>query len=258
MNARPIKLLLSACLAIPLCARAELVDATLYWATRAVLGVPVSGVIEQVPVVAGQRVRKGETLVSLDPRPFRLALQAARARVERLVPDIDEARRELARARDLYDRTVLSDHELQLAKIALARLVAERRVAEAKLAGARLEVEWSVLRAPFDGIVVEQHAVPGQSVAAELRITPLVVLGSAPRLRARSYLPAARLVGLERGNKITVLIDGQRIDGVIDVLGVEPVADSGDHVPRYALDVLFEPSAEVGSRIGAKVRIELP
>ena len=95
-------------------------QATLQWGQRAELGTLVSGVVAEVPVRAGQSVNKGALLVTLDDRGFRARVQGAQAAVTRTGVRFEEAKREQERAIELYDRTVLSEHERQLAEIALA------------------------------------------------------------------------------------------------------------------------------------------
>ncbi len=141
------------------------------------LGTLVSGVVAEVRVSEGQRVRAGDVLVILDQREFRARLERARALSARASALLAEARREEERALELYDRGLLSDHELQKAQI--GRLEAEARRAEsmAEETGARLDLERSTVKAPFDGTIVEVNAWKGQPVRNALDIQTMIVLG---------------------------------------------------------------------------------
>ena len=103
-------------------------------------------------------------LLRLDSRGFQAAVDGAEARLDRARPTLQEARREVERAQELYDLGVLSDHELQLTRIALSQADAEYRLGEAGLTQARLDLEYSALRAPFDGLVLETHVAAGETV----------------------------------------------------------------------------------------------
>ncbi|WP_457675054.1 hypothetical protein [Thiolapillus sp.] len=141
------------------------------------LGTLVSGVVDEVRVHKGQQVRAGEILVVLDQREFRARLRRARALSARAAALLAEARREEERAQELYDRGLLSDHELQKAQI--GRLEAEARRAEsmAEETAAGLDLERTTVKAPFSGRIVEVMAWKGRPVRNSLEIQPLVVLG---------------------------------------------------------------------------------
>lgn len=138
------------------------------------LGVPVSGVIVELGVAPGEQVKRGQPLLSLDPRPFRLRLRAVEATVARLRPARDERVRELERAQELYDRTVLSDVELQHARNAAEMAAAAYDEAESARDLAALQLEYSVLRAPSDGSVVGVEAAVGQVVVNRCQAVPLI------------------------------------------------------------------------------------
>lgn len=233
------------------------IEATVHWLRKVVLSTPVSGVVVEVHGVAGARVNKGQALVTLDPRRFEARLDEARAKLSRAAPTLEEARRELARIQDLYDRTVASEHELALATIGVTRALADEQVARAEVVRAELALERSVLRAPFDGVVVSRSAEIGQSVVTRLQSVPLITLGDSQRLVARAALPAVLLSRLEIGDAVTVdLPRGASVTGAIYALGLEPLSHDGGE-PRYGVHVAFRPPPEGALRIGQPVRLIL-
>ncbi len=141
------------------------------------LGTLVSGVVADVRVRTGQQVRAGDVLVILDQREFRARLERAKALSARASALLAEARREEERALELYDRGLLSDHELQKAQI--DRLEAEAHKAEsmAEETRAGLDLERSTIRAPFDGRILEVNTWKGQPVQNALTIQTMILLG---------------------------------------------------------------------------------
>ena len=240
---------------VPWGVSAEDVTATLAWARRVVLSTPVSGNIAEVSVRPGDRVGNGEPLVRLDPRPFQARVQEVKAELARLQPARGEAQRELERARELYERTVLSNHELELARIALAELDAKIVAAQARLIQAELVADYSTVRAPFDGVVVDCSAEVGQTVVSRLRSVPLVTLAEVGRMRVRAEVAGYRLVGLQPGRELRVRVDGSEYAGRVDRLGLEPAQPGGD---RYPIDVVFEVDPEARLRPGTPAVVELP
>jgi RND family efflux transporter MFP subunit len=203
-------------------AAAQEFTASLSWARRAELAAPVSGVISEVSAVVGQRVNKGAVLVQLDPRPFQAQIDQVRAQLDGMRELRAEAEREQERAIELYERTVLSDHELQVAKIEFARADADYRQAQARLRQLELELAYSSVRAPFDALVIERTAEVGQAVSAELEPRALVTVAQAGVMRARASVDAEQVRQLAPGDRATVDVAGKAYAAELKWIGLEP------------------------------------
>ncbi len=232
------------------------VDAELVWARRVELGTPVKGVIQRIEVEAGQRVEKGALLLQLDQRMFVADVNRQQARLRKLVAVRAEARREWDRARELYDRTVLSDHELQVAENAWIAADADYQAARAALQLAKIELEQSSLKAPFDAWVIRRDAEVGETVVPNLQPAVLLVLADATRLRARGAIDASRLADLKIGMPATVVSGGKEFKGRIARLVLEPRPAAEGSAPYY-IEVEFSPG-ESRLLAGQAAEIRLP
>lgn len=131
------------------------------------LGVRVPSRIERYLVEEGQKVVAGQDLVQLDARQYQAALEQARANLVRARANVDLERRELARAKELFGRNVLSRSELDVRENRLRVAEAEVAQFEAAVTRAEVDLEDTVLRAPTDGVILEKFkevgeiAVPG-------------------------------------------------------------------------------------------------
>lgn len=210
---------------------------TVQWAQRVELGTPQSGIIVEVPVQAGETVKKGQLLVQLEPRALQARVKRAEAGLAKAKKDRDEAQRELDRSTELYDRTLLSNHDLDLAKIAYAASASRYQAASAALVEARLDLEQSAVRAPFDGVVLQRNAEVGQSVVSNLQSVPLITVAVTREMRVQAAADQAQIAKLQVGQAVTVESGGLRFKGRIALLGLEPVAADGE--PRYPVQVLF-------------------
>lgn len=243
--------------ALAFSASAQDIPATVKWDRRVELALPVSGVVEKVHVLPGAMVEKGAALVSLNPAPFNARIAGAKARVAGLEPTLAEARRELERSQDLYDRTVLSGHELQVSKIQATVAESKRNEAAAQLRLAHIAHARSVLRAPFSGVVLSSTAVAGLVVVAEQVAQPLVVLADPHRLRASGQLPAERLTNLSAGDAIKVRDGNRSFEGRIALVGLEPV-NPGQMPAQYVVEAVFEvPDGAPPVRVGTPVNLVL-
>lgn len=150
----------------------------LWGAERVELTTRVSGVVEAVLVKPGQRVKKGAVLLRLDRTVLQARLDEAAAEQARADADEEDARRELERAQELFDRTVSSTSELEAATLRHARAQAALSGANARLVIAKKNLGDAELRAPFGGVVSAVPGGPGTVVTADCQPKTLVVLGS--------------------------------------------------------------------------------
>lgn len=148
------------------------------WAADPVrLSTPVSGVVKEVYVQVGQRVKKGDRLLALDDTTLRARVMEAEAGGMRTKQEAEDADRELKRAQELYDRGVSSTTEFDAARLRHARAAANAKEAEARRIIAQKNLDDSVLRAPFDGVVKAREAEPGMVVPAQFDPPTLILLG---------------------------------------------------------------------------------
>jgi len=137
----------------------------------------VNGVITAIHFNNGQDVKAGQPLFTIDPRPYRAALDQARAQVARTQAAAANARQITARSRALVAAQAVSKEELEAniatERSAEAELVAARAAANA----ADLNVSFTTVRAPFSGRVSDRRVSLGDSVKdGETVLTRLVSL----------------------------------------------------------------------------------
>lgn len=205
-------------------------DGVLQWSRRTELAVPVSGVVASVATQAGERVAKGAVLLSLDSAPFSAAVQQAEAQRTLRQVERDEAARDAKQAQELYDRTVLSTVELENAKNKLTRAEAGLKAAGAALEKARYQRRVSVLRAPFDAVILSRHAEPGQSIAAELKPPVLFVVAASGEYTVQARVSAERAAGLKVGQDVMVKTGGKTHNARVRAISNDPAASKDPFV----------------------------
>ena len=141
------------------------------------LSLPVSGVVEQVLVDAGQSVKRGDTLLILDARRYQIQLNYAEAALQAVMVDLEDAELELSNQLDLFERMVTTESDLKEAKRVVAKVRAEILQQKALRDEALLNVEQTVLKAPRDGVILKRHAEPGEVHVIRDRATTLLLLG---------------------------------------------------------------------------------
>lgn len=132
---------------------------------KAVVSAKIQGRLSALRVEEGSVVREGETLARLESIDYEAAVARSRAAVQRAEADLAENKRQLRLADDMAKQKVISDDQreaaasrVKIAEAALAQAAADLSFAEAQLQN-------TVIRAPFGGVVVKKMAEVGESVA---------------------------------------------------------------------------------------------
>ena len=120
-------------------------------AQNADVGSQVGGVVTRVAFAEGQEVKAGQVLFELAPRPFRNAVEAAQAALQRDRAQAETARKEADRAKQLFDQNVLSQAEWDQKRAASESAIATVKSDEAAVANARLNLQYATIRAPVSG-----------------------------------------------------------------------------------------------------------
>ena len=124
----------------------------------------VSGYLDSVHFTDGQMVKRGDVLFTIDRRPYRIALDQARANLAQARANLAFTETDLARAQQLVrDRTIteqLFDQRTQAKRVAEASVAAN----EAIVHQAELDYDFSELRAPVDGRIGDRRVSPGNLV----------------------------------------------------------------------------------------------
>ena len=226
------------------------------WTQKVELGTLVSGVVAVVHVRPGQTVGQGDPLVTLDDRGFKGEVDRHLAVYRHAQVALEEARREDERAIELYDRTVLSDFERNQAKIALQAARARAEEARADLIQARLDLERSVVRAPFDGLVLAVNVSAGQTIVSAWQSQPLVTLADNRIYRVRAAVSAAQASQLEPGAELRATIGDQSLAASVSHVGFEPLEQAGQG-PLYELVTEIRVEDGRSLRVGETVVLHL-
>lgn len=242
------------CLGVTVSA-AEL-NGELDWANRVGLSMPVDGLVVQVKVRPGDKVEAGSDLVLLDARVAQAHVAQARSAVKKFELLRAEAQREWDRAKELYDRTVLSQHELQVAEIAFANADADYRAAQSAQTASEVMLEIHTVKAPFPARVLEVHAAPGQAVVGTQQVQPLVTVAERGKLRLRAVADAAQAASLAPDAHVQVRVGDQHYDARIVAVAAEPL--SGKRPALYAVEAEFAVPADTPLRAGQPATLVLP
>jgi len=231
---------------------------TIHAKETAMLSAQVPGRIRQVLVAAGDRVRAGQLLASLDDAAMQSALNqatAAQSAVEKqqaaAQASAQLAAGTLARYQILKEEKSVSPQEFdevqkrsQAASLQLEALQAQSQGAQAAVEGARTQLGYTTLHAPFAGIVTARLADPGTLAAPGV---PLLQLDRDGPLQVYTTVDESLISTVHNGMKVPVRLEGTAdADLTATVAEIVPAADPSTHSFLIKLDLPAAKSLRAG------------
>ncbi len=125
----------------------------------------VSGYLEKVNFKAGDKVRKGDLLFLIDPKPFAAQLSYAEAELERAKSRHELAKNDLSRAERLFLAKAISEEEHDARSKGLRETLAAVESAKANVYTAQLNLEFTKIHAPIDGRIGRELITAGNLVS---------------------------------------------------------------------------------------------
>lgn len=150
----------------------------------------ISGLVKQLNVEEGDRVEVGDTLLSIEDKQLRIAVEEAQANYQ-------YQQTGFKRTEAMFERSLISDQEFETNKYNFeqARLRLER---------ARLELEYAEVLAPFSGVITERYVQVGARVGPSSKLYDLIKLDD---LIARVFAPGQYLTTLGNGQQALITSD---------------------------------------------------
>ncbi len=190
---------------------------------QAMLSPRVDGLVSDVLVDAGSKVKKGDVLLNLDPVLSKQVLAQAKAATAEAEAARNEAQRLVNEAKGLREKNYLSASENASRLSNLNLTEASLMAAKAAEASAREELSRHTLPAPFSGVISAKLTEAGEWVN---RGTTVLELVATDKVRLDVKVPQERFSEINRGNQVEVIPDvfpGKRFKGKINA--IVPVSD---------------------------------
>ena len=209
-------------------------EATVEAVKQSTVAAQVSGRVSAVNFDAGDIVKAGSVLVRLSAQELSSAMAGSQAQVAQAAAALSNARANYERQQQLFQQKFIS-------QAALDRATAEFRAAEAAARAARAGAgqssaisSYTVITAPFSGVVAARHVELGESVTPG---TPLMT-GFDPRdMRVIANIPQYKLAEIKASPRVAVEIPS--INKWIDATGITvlPSADTATHTIKVRIEL---------------------
>ena len=125
----------------------------------------VSGFIDSIHFKDGELVKQGDLLFVIDPRPYQLAVEQAKADVERAQSRLEIASLDVERAKPLLQSQAVTGREFDTRRSTQREAAGAVSSLEAALKQSELNLEWTQVRAPISGRVSDRRVDAGNLIS---------------------------------------------------------------------------------------------
>ena len=135
----------------------------------------VSGVIERIAFKEGDEVKQGDLLFQLDERPFAAVVASLEAQILSADAALEQAKSEAKRATRLTERNAISTEQAQARTSTLHQRQAQLAALQAQLTSAQLDLEFTAIRSPINGVISRANITRGNNVLAGQSVLTSIV-----------------------------------------------------------------------------------
>jgi multidrug efflux system membrane fusion protein len=151
----------------------------------------VSGELEPVKFTEGQQVRQGETIMVIDPRPYKAALDQAKGNLAHDQALLKNAQAEFKRYTALYAAGVVSKETLDSDEATQGQYQGAIAADKAAIETAQLQLDWCTIHSPISGKIGLRLVDPGNIITANT--TNLVIINQFQPIAVYFTLPEDKL-----------------------------------------------------------------
>jgi HlyD family secretion protein len=236
------------------------------------VGSQVSGTVQHIYVDYNDIVKKDQLLAEIDPSLLQVQVDIQKANIERAESDIasqevqlEDQRRQFERTKNLVERGLQNQQQYEAAELAIKTRQASIESAKkslisnrANLNAAELNVKYTKIIAPADGVIVERRVDVGQAVQASMS-TPSFFIMSTPldKLKLTANVDEAEIGKVRQGMEVRFRVDsyGQKqFRGVVE--NVRLNATNNNNVVTYPVWITVDnPQLELRPSMTATLNI---
>ena len=238
------------------------------------VGTQVSGVVQVLYADFNSIVRKDQVIAKLDPSLIQTQIEQqsanvarAEADVERLKVALADAQQKLDRARQMSERSLIPKTELETAEVNVKSAEAQIRSSQASLTQARAQLNsqrvnlgYTTIVAPIDGIVISRNVDQGQTVASSMNAPTLFVIAAdLTKMQVVANIDEADVGRMRPNQNVTFRVDAYPNDtfrGTVQQVRLQPAVVQ--NVVTYST-VISVPNPDLKLKPGmtANVNIEI-
>ena len=209
------------------------------------VGSQVSGTIQQLSADFNDQVKQGQVIAQIDPAIFtakraeaEASLKNAEAARDKAWIDVQDKQREYERQADLLKRKLVAENVADTARFAYKSAQAEHQVKAASVAQTRAALEreqvnldYTTIYAPIDGVVISRDVDVGQTVAASLQAPTLFTIANdLTRMQVEADVDEAFIGQVAEGQPVSFTVFAyprREFNGSVAQVRLQPKVEDG-------------------------------
>ncbi len=190
--------------------------------TQSGISSELSGLIKEQSVVEGSVVKKGDVLVRLNTDFIGKNIKITKKQAEQVGIKIKNTQKNLKRYKTLFKEAATSEKVYDDLADSLRELVKQKEIIKMEIEKLNLEIKKSIIKAPFDGLILERFknegewVSPGNSICSLASVEDVVVKVAVPEELVKYVRP---------GNEILLVINALEKELTGTIKKFVPVAD---------------------------------
>lgn len=194
------------------------------------VGTQVSGRVSKLYVDFNDKVEKGQLLLELDDALFIAQIEQSKGNVRNAEASVDLAKANEARVRSLFEQEYVSRQELDQSVQALKSAQAQLATSRAQLRRDQTNYDFSIIRSPVSGIVIDRQIDIGQTVAASFQTPTLIKIAQdLSKMQIDTSFAEADIGNIKVGQVAKFSVDAfpnLNFEGLVKQIRLNPVTTS--------------------------------
>lgn len=222
----------------------------LYYDRVSRISTEVSGLVESVTVREGDLIKKGSPIVTLNTEILDIDITLTKTRIDQIELRIQHAEKNYKRMETLYKKDGISERDYDDALYTFQDFLKDKQVEQKEYEKLLIQKRKSVVRAPYDGIILEKNIDSGDWVQQGKQ---LARIGSTEDLFIKVPVAETLLRHVTVGEQVPVIINAfdTKINGIIS--DIDPTADA--KTKNIFLKIRIPPMDKVAENMSASVYI---
>jgi RND family efflux transporter MFP subunit len=230
------------------------------------VGTQVSGIVTTLNVDYNSVVKTGQVIATIDPTPWEAALRDSQASLERSTASFNDAKQQLERNKRLFAANLVAQQDLDVKQTTFDTSKAALESAKIAVEKAKINLDYCIIKAPVDGVVVSRSVDVGQTVQASFS-TPnvFVIAQDLSKMKLETSIDEADIGQVKLGQRALFTVDSypdKQFLGTVAQVRLEPIIQQNVVTYKVVMEVenellnpetgLPEPSVRGGDMGGGR------
>ena len=194
------------------------------------VGTQVSGIVKHLYVDYNDRVKAGQILLELDDSLLMAQIQQSEGNLKNALASYNLAVANEARIKNLYTQEFVSKQDVDQAIQALESSKAQVETVKAQLSRDKTNLQYSIIRSPVSGVVIDRPVDVGQTVAASFQTPTLITIAQdLSKMQINTSFAEADIGNIKVGQKVKFTVDAfpqRSFEGIVKQVRLNPTTVS--------------------------------